>query len=309
MSFALIAGTGGLPPLLADALVAQGKSPLICEMRGFTSEIEGNFERENFRIETIGTFLQTLQKRGVKQVCMAGAVARPSVNPMAIDAATMPLVPRFQAAMSKGDDGTLREIIAIFEDHGFEVLGAHEIAPQLLPPAGVHSKVQPLDLTDDLAAGKAALAEMGKADLGQAMVLRGGEVIAREGASGTAAMLESLSEPTVAHKGSGDPLVSIIETFSDLAIDTIDLFTGGRKKPDPKTDPAVTGEGAILFKAPKPDQNLLADMPTIGPDTAVQAAAAGLAGIVITHGSVMVLDLPDVIATLDAHGMFFLVTP
>ena len=60
MSIALIAGTGGLPPHLAGSLLVSGRAPIICEMRGFASEIEGEFARVGFRIETLGTFLETL---------------------------------------------------------------------------------------------------------------------------------------------------------------------------------------------------------------------------------------------------------
>ena len=50
-------------------------------------------------------------------------------------------------------------------------------------------------------------------------------------------------------------------------------------------------------------------MPLIGPDTAMKAADAGLSGIVISSGGVMVLDLPQVVAILDAQGMFLWVHP
>ena len=52
----------------------------------------------------------------------------------------------------------------------------------------------------------------------------------------------------------------------------------------------VRGAGAILVKAPKAGQDLRADMPTIGPETVAGAAAAGLTGIVLTAGEVILLD-------------------
>ena len=44
-------------------------------------------------------------------------------------------------------------------------------------------------------------------------------------------------------------------------------------------------------------------------DTAMKAAEAGLSGIVTSSGGVMVLDLPQVVAILDAQGMFLWVHP
>ncbi|MDP5348885.1 MAG: LpxI family protein, partial [Paracoccaceae bacterium] len=67
---------------------------------------------------------------------------------------------------------------------------------------------------------------------------------------------------------------------------------------------AADHSGAILNKAPKPGQDRRVDLPTIGPGTAMRAADAGLDGIVIEAGGVLVLDLPSVLRILDDKGMF-----
>lgn len=301
MTIALIAGTGGLPPHIAGSLMAQGRVPIICEMCGFPSQVKGEFTRLPFRIETLGSFLKTLTSLGVTEVCMAGAVKRPDVDPSAIDADTAPLVQRLSAAIAMGDDGTLREIIAIFEEHGFTVLGAHQIAPDLLPIYGVQTQVAPPDLSQDLAAAQMALTSMGQADMGQAMLLRGGAVIAREDARGTAAMLQDFSDPLRDTSGSSSA-VDIFGVVEGVVGGVADWLSG-------TDDNRAPGAGAILYKAPKPNQSLLADMPMIGPDTAMQAAEAGLAGIVVPEGRVLVLDLSQVVAILNAQGMFLWVHP
>lgn len=309
MSIALIAGTGGLPPYLAGSLMAQGRVPVICEMRGFASDIKGDFTRVPFRIETLGTFLKTLTSLGVREVCMAGAVQRPDVDPSAIDSATAPLVPRLTAAMAKGDDGTLRKIIAIFEDAGFTVVGAHQIAPDLCPRAGVPTKRTPPPLEDTLAVAQAALVDMGRADQGQAMLLRDARVIAREDARGTAAMLHDHSDPLrdTSNGGFGD----VFDVAGAVIGGVAEWLSGPESGPNsgPDGNNHSLGAGAVLYKAPKPNQNMQADMPLIGPDTAMQAAKAGLTGIIIPHGGVMVLDLALVVSILDAHDMFLWVHP
>jgi DUF1009 family protein len=60
----------------------------------------------------------------------------------------------------------------------------------------------------------------------------------------------------------------------------------------------------MLFKGPKPGQDRRADLPVIGPETARGAIRAGLAGIVIEAGGVMVLDQPEVLTLLDDAGLF-----
>lgn len=303
MTVALIAGTGGLPPHVAGSLMVQGRVPIICEMRGFASEVRGEFTRIPFRIETLGTFLQTLKSLGVTDICMAGAVQRPAVDPSAIDAVTAPMVPRLMQAMAKGDDGTLREVIAIFEEQGFGVIGAHQIAPDLMPMAGVHTTTLPPAMGKALAAAKAQIAAMGAADQGQAMILRNSAVIATEDMRGTAAMLADFHTPLGDLADQGDIISDTFGIFGDAIGGVADWLSG-----EDGTDP-LKGENAILYKAPKPDQNLLVDMPLIGPDTAMQAAEAGLSGIVIAAGGVMILDLPQVVAILNAQKMFLWVHP
>ncbi|MDP5216346.1 UDP-2,3-diacylglucosamine diphosphatase LpxI [Ruegeria sp. 2205SS24-7] len=65
--------------------------------------------------------------------------------------------------------------------------------------------------------------------------------------------------------------------------------------------------GGILFKAPKPDQDRRADLPAIGPDTVTSAVAAGLSGIVIEKGGVIVLERDRVIEECNRLGLFLTV--
>jgi len=59
------------------------------------------------------------------------------------------------------------------------------------------------------------------------------------------------------------------------------------------------GSGGILVKRAKPGQDLRVDMPAIGPDTVAQAARAGLSGIVVQAGHVLLLD-PEAVRTAAA---------
>ncbi len=284
MGLALIAGQGGVPPHLARVLLARGEEPVLCEVEQFPAQVAGEMPRLGFRLETFGSLLAELRARGVTRLCMAGAMRRPEVDPGRIDAATAPLVPRLMAAMARGDDGTLREIVAIIEEAGIAVVGAAEIAPDLLPEAGVLVGALPPDMRAAMPAAEAALAEMGRSDTGQAVVVRDGTVVAREDARGTDAMLADLAQ------GVFNPL--------DHADCALDAAANWRRAADARATPA------FLYKAPKPGQEMRVDMPVIGPDTAARAAQAGLAGIVIAAGGVMVLDRARVIAALAEAGMF-----
>lgn len=287
---ALIAGRGQLP----DHVVARHGSPvLVAALEGFApDQLSPDI---TFRVERLGSFIADLKARGVTGICMAGAIGRPALDPSLIDAATMPLVPRMMQALAQGDDGALRVVIALFEEAGFTIRAAHEICPDLLPDAGVPTQAQPGPQHQAAARlGAATVADMGRMDQGQACVIRRGDVLARERADGTDAMLAQLG--SVQTTGSApDPLSWSFDTITDAATSALD-WLGGRATPD--------HSGAILFKAPKPAQDRRVDLPTIGPGTAMHAADAGLDGIVIEAGGVIVLDLDAVLRILDARGMF-----
>jgi hypothetical protein len=64
------------------------------------------------------------------------------------------------------------------------------------------------------------------------------------------------------------------------------------------------GSGAILVKARKPQQEMRADPPVIGPVTLRKAAAARFRGIAVEAGGVLVLDGAALGDAADAAGMF-----
>ncbi|MCR9127501.1 MAG: UDP-2,3-diacylglucosamine diphosphatase LpxI [Rhodobacteraceae bacterium] len=67
---------------------------------------------------------------------------------------------------------------------------------------------------------------------------------------------------------------------------------------------ADDGRGGVLYKGPKAGQDRRVDLPVIGPATVVAAADAGLSGVVIEAGGVMVLQAERVVAACDRLGLF-----
>ena len=274
----IIAGQGALTGHLVASLRAKDQPFVLAEMEGFPADVPGS-DPIRFRVERLVPFFDHLADLGVTRVCFAGAVRRPRLEPELFDARTATLVPRLLAALQAGDDGALRTVIALFEEWGFTVVGAHEIAPDLLPPAGVLTRAAPMPQHHaDAECGESVVEMMGREDSGQACVVAGGQIIAKEGPDGTDAMMRALLPAT-----------------------------GDDKRLSPGPVPAQTG--GILFKAPKPEQDRRADLPVIGPETALMAAEAGLAGIVIEAGGVMVLDQSRVREMLDGLGLFLWVRP
>ena len=257
---ALICGQGALPGLIVRN---SSHAPVIAALEQF--EPEGLDADITFRLETLGTFLNLLGARGVAQVCFAGAIRRPKIDPERIDAATQPLVAKIAAALAGGDDAALRSVIDIFEEAGFEVVGFTQLVPALLPSVGVLSICQPEpQYRADVARAQQVVEGLSPLDMGQGCVVASGHILAVEAFGGTQWMLSSLSE----------------------------------------LRPADWPEGGVLYKAPKAGQERRVDLPAIGLETMAQAARAGLAGVAILHGEVVALDLPDVITEADRLGLF-----
>jgi DUF1009 family protein len=284
---ALVCGSGDLPRAVSDAC---DTPPVICALSGFVPA--GLSPEITFRLETLGSLIAWLHARGVTRICLCGHIRRPTVDLDAVDPATRAYLPRFAEALQLGDDGALRVVLAIFSDAGFEILAAHEAAPTLLPAIGVPTRAAPgTEIADAARLGDAVLDEMGSADSGQACVIRDGRVVAREDQAGTDAMLAELTRST-GEEGFGDPFSWAMDQ-ADAALGAAADWLSGQ------------GSGAgFLYKGPKPGQDRRADLPVIGPATAAAVARAGLSGIVIEAGGVMVLHRARTIAALDRAGLF-----
>ncbi len=307
MTLALIAGEGALPELLVRRLDEQGVAFRYCEMEGHPSSDRARKDRPitRFRVETLGSFIAELKSHGVTEVCLAGRVARPKLDPSAIDTETMPLVPRMMAALQAGDDAALRLVLGFFEEEGIAVKAAQDIAPDLLASPGVLSTRQPTERDEkDAARGVEIIAAMAAIDVGQACIVKGGQALAIEAMGGTDKMMRSLM---VAPKGLGQKMLENEAGWDDpigLAADWLSGTGSATSEIGFVRDPDLP-KGGLLVKAAKPGQDMRVDVPTIGPATVLQAAMVGLDGIVIEAGEVMVLDQARCIELADAHDMIF----
>ncbi len=256
---ALIAGQGALPTRVAARC---GRWPLVAALDGFPPD--ELLPEITFRLETLGTLLQSLAKAGVTEVCFAGAIHRPTMDPNLIDQATAPLMPKILEALRDGDDGALAIVIRVFEAAGFSVRAPSEFVGDFLLAGGDHGKVAAdASALRDIARARDVLAALSPLDVGQGCVVAQGQVVAIEAVAGTDWMLHSLQNPS----------------------------------------PRVP-KGGVLVKAPKAGQDLRADMPAIGPDTLATAFKAGLQGIAFAAHQVMVLDPDDAIAQANSAGLF-----
>jgi DUF1009 family protein len=64
------------------------------------------------------------------------------------------------------------------------------------------------------------------------------------------------------------------------------------------------GRGGVLIKTCKPQQDKDLDLPTIGPETIIQAVGAGLVGVVFQANSTIILDAQQIIELANKHKIF-----
>jgi len=222
----LIAGSGPVPGDVADSALAEGMDVHVLAFEGVTEpELLARLPHSFIRFDKVGRTVDILTRNGCDSVCMVGKVARPDFSKLRPDLAGMGLLARVVAAAARGDDALLNVLVDFFQRKGFQVLGAHEIAGEVLAPEGVMGKVQPSD-TDwsDIAKAMTVVDTLGALDIGQGAVVQQGLVLAVEAAEGTDRMLERCHDLT---RGLGGVLVKLTKPDQDHRVDlpTIGLAT------------------------------------------------------------------------------------
>lgn len=183
----LIAGKGELPRLVAAARP--------CFILGFEGmEPDKVSPHAVKKIAQVADTLAALRGAGVSEIVLAGHMKRPSILSLKPDAEGAKLIKKMGKAIFGGDDALLKALIAYFDEQGFKVLGAEEVVgAELLSPQGCLTQRSPsVEELEAITFGIQAAKELGARDIGQAVVVRGNAVLAREDEAGTDAMLARL---------------------------------------------------------------------------------------------------------------------
>lgn len=272
---AVVCGGGNLPIEVARAAARQGRRVVLLPLRGSADPAAvSEFPHHWVGLGQFGRACRHAKAAGCRDIVMIGSVLRPHIRDLRFDFFTLRMLPRVMRMFRNGDDRLLSGIATLFEEQGLRVLGAHEIAPDILMPAGPLGGRLPSDADRaDIARGLALLRATGPFDVGQAVVVSDNRILAVEAADGTDLMLERLAE----------------------------LRGSGRIR-------ARQG-GGVLVKAPKPAQDRRIDLPSVGPRTVDGVARAGLAGIAVVAGSTVVADPGRIAAVADSAGVFVVGIP
>ncbi len=267
---AIISGSGSLPRLLLDNCRRRAQDCVLVSFQDAPGDVDPPgppLIRAGF--ERLGALFDALKEARVSAVVFAGGMTRPRLDPAKFDEKTRQIAPRLFSQMGQGDDALLRQVAAVFEAEGFSVLAPHQLCPDLLAPRGVLGTHEPQQADRaDISRAQALAQALGALDVGQGAVVAQGLCLGLETLQGTDRLLEFVAR------------------------------TAAGLRPDPQ------GGGGVLYKGPKPGQDLRMDMPTIGPPTVENAARAGLAGIAVAAGAVLILERDRTIQAADRLGLF-----
>jgi DUF1009 family protein len=230
----IIAGSGVLPRRICASALRRGRTVYILALEGQTeAETVAGLPHGWFRIGAIGGMLAALKAAGVRDLVMAGKVVRPSLLSLAPDARGAALLARI-GFRALGDDGLLKILTGELERDGFRVLSVPEVLDETAPGLGRLGEHDPGTADwSDIARGQAVLAALAPQDVGQAVVVQQGIVLAVEAVEGTDAMLRRAGE--LKRPGGGGVLVKLAKPQQD---DRLDLPVIG-----PATIAAVVAAG------------------------------------------------------------------
>ena len=271
----LICGAGTVPFAVADAVKRRGRPVVLFPLRGWADAAAVRaWPHHWIALGQFGRFCRLARAERCRDLVLVGGLVRPSLRQLRLDWGTLRQMPLIIRSFRGGDDHLLSGMGRMFEGAGFRLVGAHEAAPDITAPIGALGRLKPAAaMENDIARGFALLTAMSAFDVGQAAVVAGRRVLAVEAAEGTDAMLERVA----AMRESG----------------RISL-------------PAGSG---VLVKAPKRRQDRRFDLPSIGPDTVIGAAKAGLAGIAVIAGATIVAEPQRIVEEADRAGLFVVGCP
>jgi UDP-2,3-diacylglucosamine hydrolase len=272
---AMICGGGTLPLAVAESVVRRGRDLVLFPISGHAEPaVVGRYRHHWLRMGQFGAFTRLARAAGCRDVVWIGGLVRPTLWSLRPDFLAIKLLPKIIRAYRGGDNHLLTSVSALFEEQGFHLIGAHEVAPEILVPEGALGRVGASERDrEDIAFGFGYLRASGAFDIGQAAVVAGKRILAVEAAEGTDQMVARVAE----------------------------LRASGRIGV-----PAGTG---VLVKAPKPGQDQRFDLPSIGPRTVTGVSRAGLAGIAVVSDQTVIADAESVVREADRAGIFVVGVP
>ena len=187
----LIAGNGQFPIMFARSAHQQGRCVVAVAHEGETlPEIETVADRVTWvKLGQLGKTIRAFKNAGVAEAVMCGGVTKSKMFAH--------VRPDFRGAMfwfklkQRHDDSMLRALAREFEEEGIQIRESTLYVPHLVANPGCYTRRKPSKQEQlDVDVGLHIAKRIGELDVGQAIVVRDGAVVAVEAMEGTDAMIQ-----------------------------------------------------------------------------------------------------------------------
>lgn len=207
----VLAGGGALPRALISACQAKGIDVFVV---AFTGQTDANtvhgLDHVWVSLGQAGAIIKALHSRSIADLVLIGSIKRPSFSSLKTDLKGAKILA--QLAMKSGDSDLLSALKAILQGEGFTLHGMQSFVDNALSPKGIIGRVHPSkDDYNDIKNGVAAALDLGRNDVGQAVIVRG-ETVMMEDVQGTDVLVQKWNR-------AGGVLVKLCKPQQDQDLD------------------------------------------------------------------------------------------
>ena len=193
-NIAIIAGSGKLPFKIASHLKKRNAKFIILLIKGFSKiELYKNFKAYSLRMGQGLKAIRILKENKIKKIIFLGALDKPNLMDLKPDLWTLFKVFKF-IFLKKTDDVILRNVVSIFENEGFKVIGLSDITNNFFLKKGIYGiKKIPkndLDIINNLVK---KTVQWTTKDLGQSVITSKNKIILKEDRRGTNHLIKRIN--------------------------------------------------------------------------------------------------------------------
>ena len=158
------------------------------------NKFKKNRNSNRISIGKFGEIINLIKEKKSNKVLFAGKIAKPKFSTLRLDLKGIYYMPSVIKAAKIGDAAIIKVIIKILTNEGIKVISSIFFNPELSLKKGIFSKIKPLKQDiESIKKGVAYFNKIDNLDHVQALVVKDGKIIAKEGIEGTKKMLSKLN--------------------------------------------------------------------------------------------------------------------